>query len=78
MLNFQHKNSCEGHQRSNLEWLHIKKINVTRRTIYVENFILVSETAQGWYYAALLYKHYFDKNIWNDSPSMDFSSYKLK
>ena len=31
-----------------------QKINVTRSTIYVENFILVSETAQGWYYAAVL------------------------
>ena len=28
-----------------------QKINVTRS---VENFILVSEIAQGWYYAALL------------------------
>ena len=28
-------------------------INVTRSTIYVENFILVSEKAQGWYYAAI-------------------------
>jgi len=33
-----------------------QKINVTRSTIYVENFILVSETAQGWYYATLLSK----------------------
>ena len=32
-----------------------QKTNVTRSTIYVENFMLVSETAQGWYYAALLY-----------------------
>jgi len=31
-----------------------QKINVTRSTIYVENFILVSETGQGWYYATLL------------------------
>jgi len=51
MLNFQHKNGCKGHQR--LLALY-QKINVTWSTIYVENFILVSETAQGWYYAALL------------------------
>jgi len=31
-----------------------QKIDVTRSTICVENFILVSETAQGWYYAAVL------------------------
>ena len=54
MLNFQQKNGCKGHQRSNIEWHYIKKINVARSTIYVENFILVSKTAQGWYYAALL------------------------
>ena len=30
------------------------QINVTRSTMYVENFILTSQTAQGWYYAALL------------------------
>ena len=43
MLNFQHKNDCEGHQQSNLEWHYVKKIDVTRSTIYVENFILVSK-----------------------------------
>ena len=26
-----------------------QQINVTRSTIHVENFILVSKTAQGWY-----------------------------
>ena len=31
------------------------KIDVTRSTIYVENLMLVSETAQVWYYVALLY-----------------------
>ena len=54
-INFQHKNGCKGHQRSNLEWYYIKKINFTRSTIYVENFILISQTAQGWLYAALLF-----------------------
>ena len=33
---------------------YIKKINITRSTICVENFMLVSKSAQGWYYAALL------------------------
>jgi len=48
MLNSQHKNIRKGHQRSNLEW------HVTRSDIYVENFMLASKTAQGWYYATLL------------------------
>jgi len=26
MLNFQHKNGCKGHQRSNLEWHYIQKL----------------------------------------------------
>jgi len=41
---FQHKNGCKGHQSSNLKWHYIKKL-VTRSTICVENFILVSQTA---------------------------------
>jgi len=32
----------------------ISKIDVPRSITYVKNFILVSKTAQGWYYAALL------------------------
>ena len=39
-----------------------QKINVTRSTICVENFILVSQTVQGWHYAALIH---FNKNCYN-------------
>ena len=31
-----------------------QNIDATKRIICVENFILVSKIAQGWYYAALL------------------------
>ena len=41
----------KGHQRSNLAQ---QKLDVTRSTICMENFILVSKTAQGWYHATLL------------------------
>ena len=33
-----------------------RKLDVTSNTICVENFTLLSKTAQGWYYAALLYE----------------------
>jgi len=50
---FRHKNGCKGHQRSNFALAPYQKF-VTRSTTCVKNFILVSQTAQGWYYAALL------------------------
>ena len=53
MLNFQHKHGCKGHQRSNLEWHYIKKL-MSPGVLFVWKFQLVLQTAQGWYYAALL------------------------
>ena len=57
MLNFQRKNSCKGHQRSNIEWHYIKKL-MSPGVLFVWKFILASKTAQGWYYAALLLERF--------------------
>jgi len=66
MLNFQYKIAvkvskgqiCNGTK---------SKINVTRSTICVEIFMLVSKTAQGGYYAALLMHTAKSKNFMQDN-----------
>ena len=48
MWNFQHRNGCRGHKSGVALY---QKIDVTRNTVCLENFMLVSKTAQGWPYA---------------------------
>ena len=59
MLNFQLKKGRKGHQWSNLEWHYIQKIMSPGVLFVWKIFILVSETAQGWYYAALLVQGWY-------------------
>ena len=52
MLNFQHKNGCKDHQRSNLEWNYIKKNDFTRS---VENFIFCIKNSKEYYAVCLIF-----------------------
>ena len=64
MPNFQHKNGRKCHQRSNLEWYYIQKLMLPGVLfMWKISYVLVSETAQGWYYAALLIVIYAKINL---------------
>jgi len=48
-LNFQHKNGCKSHERSNLEWHYIKKIYVTRSILFVRTGLILCHSTINWY-----------------------------